>query len=197
MIHGLVIFWQWMDSPSQSSLGSGQVLLLEHVPVLPPKTEPEPETKIKSQQAGSISKELGVKGPKQKVKTTSNKNLNEVKSDSPINKQAGAPKSKGALIDQSGKAPTAKDQYRQVVLQHILKKTENSQYFGSAVVNLEIIPAGFAINVHVTGLSGSPNYPNWLKGKILNANPMPNVPPSLKSGNLKLEIKISHILDES
>jgi len=196
ILHSIAIFWQWMDSPSQSSLGSGQVLLLEHVPELPAKTELEPETQIKSQKSGSVSNDIGIGRLKEKVETTSNKSLTEVKSDSPINKQAGAPKSKGALIDQSGKAPTAKDQYRQAVLQHILKKTENSKYFGSAIVSLEIIPAGFAINVQVTGLSGNPDYPNWLKGKVLNSNPMPSVPAPLKSGNLKLKIQVSHVLDE-
>lgn len=196
-LHGLAIFWQWIDSPTLSSLGTGQVLLLEHVPELPAKNEYEPETKIKSQQSGSVSKDTGLIGPKEKVETTSNKNLTEVKSDSPVNKQAGAPKSKGSLVDQSGKAPTASDLYQQQVLQHILKKAESSRFYGAAVVKLHIISVGFATQVEVIQISGDAGYGLWLKGQVLNANPMPKVPKELGSGGINLEIQISHVLDDS
>jgi hypothetical protein len=202
-LHGLVIFYSLSDKTEQSAKGEEYTLLLDtHTQ---PNPTPQQRVVTKSDSITDALADLKVKDTlfaKTKpstdlpVKSTANEKLNV---DPHINPKVAANNNRksntGSHEDMSGKALTAQEQYRKIVLQHILKKVGSSPYFGSSVVDITLIRAGIAIQINVKLLNGSAQYKRWLNSRILNANPMPAFPKTIAERQLKLNFPIHHIKD--
>jgi len=114
------------------------------------------------------------------------------------NIQADASSSnQGTLVDQSGKSPTPEDHYRQQIFKHLLNKMDSAPVNGKADISLTLIPAGIAIQIQIYVKKGGDIYGDWLRTKVLNANPFPAIPKSLRGGNFTTVIPISHETDSS
>jgi len=200
-LHGLVIFYAFVDDSQQSAKGEQYTLLLET------SQQPYPRA-INEKSTGSNSSIL--KQPS--IQQTTTPQVQSEQSENPIQLTTKAvPKNISTLkaqregssntiksnagenIDLSGKELSAVEKYQKRVLQHILKKIGSAPYFGSARVELTLMRAGIATQVRVILINGPSDYQSWLNHKILSANPMPAFPKNMMESQIKLNFPIHHI----
>ena len=186
-----VMFFQ-PDTQQQSSLGKGQVILLEHVAIQPTKISDHTQDTQAASQKSDNAQTTGINGKQtQPIETMTQQTL-QVNSPHLETRKAQSTSNKGALADQSGKDATPQTRYRQLVTQHLLKKIKNAPNQGQAIVHLNILKMGIATRVDIQLISGPKRYQQWLNRQVLNANPLPPFPSDIKKASLKLAIKISH-----
>mgnify|MGYP000570469726 CR=1 FL=1 len=200
-LHGLAIFYPFIDESQQSAKGEQYTLLLETSQLPSPRAINEissgsSSSKLKQppiQQ--STAPQVQAEQPKNPIQLTTEavpKNIPTLK----VQREASSKTIKsntGENIDMSGKELTAMEKYQKQVLQHILKKIGSAPYFGSARVELTLMRAGIATQIRVKLMDGPSNYQSWLNHKILSANPMPAFPKSIMESQLKLSFPIHHI----
>jgi hypothetical protein len=184
------------DSKQQSSLGNGQVILLEHIVDQPTKITDHTANTIAASESAERLPDAKPNG--KKIDTESSSAINSIKVTSPHakNQTAQTTSNKGVAIDQSGTDATPQQQYRQLVTQHLLKKIKSAGSYGKATVNLNILKMGIATHVTIELLDGPKSYQGWLKSQVLNANPFPVIPSGLNLPSIKLAIQVSHQIDE-
>ena len=180
------------DDQQQSSLGSGKIILLEHVADQPTKiSEQLVDTQAASQKLDH-AKNKGINGQQSKTIESAAQQTVQVDSPHKENRKAQSTSNKGTMVDQSGTEPTPQEHYRQLVTQHLLKKIKSAPSQGEAKVHLNILRMGIATRVDVELISGPESYRVWLNRQVLGANPLPAFPNNIKKASVKLAIKIAH-----
>ena len=191
LIFFAVIFLQ-PDTQQQSSFGQGQVILLEHVAEQPTKvTDQTIDTQAASQKS-DLAQTSGINGKHAKPVENITQQTLHINSPHKETRKAKSTSNQGALLDQSGKEQTPQEHYRQLVTQHLLKKAKSAPTHGKVVVHLNILKMGIATRIDVQLIDGPKVYQQWVNRQVLNANPFPAFPASIKKASIKLAISISH-----
>lgn len=191
--HGLLfvaVYWVW---PSASSKGEGQVMLLESIhdeTQIQPQIQAHKASKL-SVQTQAQAKAAQPKGSTESVKPNPSLSQNQPQQNTQQQQKASS-SNQGSLIDQSGKTQTPQDAYQQALLKHLLNKMGSAPVTGKADIQLSIISAGIAIEVQIKRIKGPVAYEQWLKSKVLNANPFPAIPKELGISQFKTTISIEH-----
>ena len=185
------IFFQ-PDRQQQSSLGKGQVILLEHVANQPTKISEHTQDTQAASQKSDQAQTMGMNGKQTQPIENIRQQTIQINSPHLETRKAQSTSNQGAIADQSGKDATAQAHYRQLVTQHLLKKIKNAPNQGQAIVHLNILKMGIATKVDIQLISGPKHYQQWLNRQVLNANPLPSFPNNIKKASLQLAIKISH-----
>lgn len=194
-VHVLVIvgvIWVW---PSASSKGQGQVMMLEAV-----HEQTHIQVSTRANQASEAISEIShqIKPPQKAVQENGQGQQTKPTASLPQptkiqQRQANASSSnKGDLVDQSGKAQSPQEHYQQQLLKHLLNKMGSAPITGKANIKLTLMSAGIAIQVTIELIEGSPRYQQWLKSKVLNANPFPAIPKELGVSQFQTSIPIEH-----
>ena len=203
LLHGFIIFYVNNKVESQSSIGDQVILLIEvdkPVEVTEPpvisqdespialKKEAEKKKVVKKHVQPTVKEGLKQNAPApQKIEQASK----EIKKESVSQKQKNDQRS-GSDLDLSGKELSAQARYRQRVLKHLLNNMSSAPALGSAEVKLTLMSAGVAIKVVIELSSGTEEYKQWLKWRILGANPYPSFPSEFEQSSLILSFPISH-----
>ncbi len=202
-LHGLVIFWTDSDAPQQSSKGSSHTILLESISKKMPKINPKPKEEPKPQSSLSTTELSALSVVSPSIAGNTKKIINEKKltqkskpeqSNKPIRQNRKVTSNSGDLADQSGKDLSVEQQYQQAIYSHLLKKSENSPYWGEASVQLTLIRAGIATQINIELIDGPKEYKKWIQLKILGANPFPAFPKSMTGQQFTMSVTLKHEL---
>ncbi len=196
-LHLVVIFWSNNEQLMQSSLGNNQLILLE------PSKENHPAVNANEKSIKSAPTEENIQTGKAAPSTTGK--VKEIEKDLPIQEnvidkeknktseeKTKATSNTGELIDQSGKELTADEQYKNLVLNHLLNKAKSAPVNGAAIIHISIIRAGIATQINIELTKGGELYKNWLQHQVLSANPFPPLPKHINTSVHKLSFGISH-----
>ena len=183
LLHGFIIFYVNNKVESQSSIGDQVILLIEvdkPVEVTEPPVISQDESPIALKKEAEKKKVVKKEVVKKHVQPTVKEGLKqnapapqkieqaskEIKKESVSQKQKIDQRS-GSDLDLSGKELSAQARYRQRVLRHLLSNMSSAPALGSAEVKLTLMSAGVAIKVVIELSSGTEEYKQWLKWRIL------------------------------
>ncbi len=197
ILHITVIFWIPASPLQQTSLGSNQIILLE--PSIAPtpivaSENPQEESKNTVEALNKTKAQTRPAGKTIKAveKTPIPKQEHAKIESKTTEKNIKATSNAGELFDQSGKELTIEQKYKNLIYQHLLKKSQSAPYFGKAIINLTLIRAGIATKISIELLEGSTNYQKWLHHKVLSANPFPAFPKALAGNTFTIKVKMYH-----
>ncbi len=193
LIHGVLIMGVIAIWPHSSAKGEGTVMLLEAIDEQTQIQQSAQTASASASQSNLEPQEPSKQSPfgkKAEAQTTQSEQQSERTA------SQASTSNKGSLEDQSGKAPTPSSQYQQALLKHLLNKIDSAPVTGKAHVHITVISAGIATQVNIEVITGGATYKNWLRSKVLNANPFPPIPKSVTQRPFSTTLPIEHQLDK-
>lgn len=185
VFHGL-LFVQWQsEKPQASSKGSAHILLLEDSK----HWQSESQKLVHKKQEDSSM--INAKTSQQQT-TQAKTQANQIHSE---DRRVQFTKT-GQDKDLSGTVLTAEQSYRNAVIQHLLTTMEEAPTLGQTSVTIWLMPSGIAYKIKTDASSENQNYKDWVKKKVLSANPYPPIPEDISTSNLMLRFEVSHQADD-